>query len=401
MVCKAFPCQEQRPGRPNVCPPRRAASQLSRQAGQSLPLVLVAMGVGTLLVTALLTAADARLSVARSLANRTQQWYATDASIEYAIHRLAYDPSFHSGLYEPGATVTITIPGLVNGFQPTVTVHVVSLTDTWVTGPLYLLWGDSTTCNNTIDIAAGGIHLTGNVHTNNDLKATGGTSYITGTVTYVYTATMPPGIVYNPPPPDNPKQVSVQTLPEYYRYNIADYRPGGRAANIAAARGQYYTSATGFKLKDPIAPGLYYTPKDIEIVGSSIVATATLVAEGTIEWTGHNGTLQAYIDNLVLFSTATGGCQKDVISGAGSEHTIIGNVSGLGGLVDLNAANNTFGAIIGLRIKTRSSGGIGLLMGEAKPCSLYDIRGTTGQVAINTRVRLCDSRIYILSWIGP
>lgn len=388
--------------KPEDCLPETILPCRIQQAGQSLPLVLVAIGVGALLIAALLTAVDGRLSVSRSLANRTQQWYATDAGIEYAIHRLAYDPSFHSGLYEPGATVTITTPGLINGLRPTVMVRTISLTDTWGGGPLYLLWGDSITCTDTIDIAAGGSRLTGNVHTNKDLTASGGTSYITGTVTYVDTAPMPPDIIYNPPPPDNPKKVNVQTLPEYYRYNIADYRPGGRAAVIAAARGEYYTGTTGFYFTESTIPsGLYYTTGDIKITGSNVTGTVTLVAEGTIEWSGHNGTLQAYMDNLVLFSAAAGGCNKDVISGAGSEHTIIGNVSGLGGLVDITAADNTFGTIIGLSIKTRSTGGTGMLMGEAKPCSLYDIRGTTGQVTISARVRLCGSRIYILSWMGP
>lgn len=102
------------------------------QVGQTLPLLLIAMGLGVLVIAALLYAVDARLYTARHRVQRDQQQYAADAGVEYALGQLmtaAYCDT-------PGATTVFTLPAAINALMPTVSVRCVTgplAGGTWVT----------------------------------------------------------------------------------------------------------------------------------------------------------------------------------------------------------------------------------------------------------------------------
>ena len=100
---------------------RRSAWELG-EAGQTLPLLLVALALGVLVISALLYAVDARLLTARHLAERMREQYAADAGVEYALNRLMLSPNCGT----PGAVTTFALPAPVNGLSPTISVRCVS-----------------------------------------------------------------------------------------------------------------------------------------------------------------------------------------------------------------------------------------------------------------------------------
>jgi photosystem II stability/assembly factor-like uncharacterized protein len=87
------------------------------QSGQALPLLLVAMGLGVVLISSLLYAVDARLVTARVQVARAREEYAASAAVEFALAQL------RNGTYCPasGATTVFTLPVSVNGVTSSAT----------------------------------------------------------------------------------------------------------------------------------------------------------------------------------------------------------------------------------------------------------------------------------------
>jgi photosystem II stability/assembly factor-like uncharacterized protein len=87
------------------------------QSGQALPLLLVAMGLGVVLISSLLYAVDARLVTARVQVARVKQEYAASAAAEFALAQL------RNGSYclASGATTVFTLPVSVNGVPSSAT----------------------------------------------------------------------------------------------------------------------------------------------------------------------------------------------------------------------------------------------------------------------------------------
>ena len=86
-------------------------SAATGQAGQALPLLLVAMALGVILISTLLYAVDARLVTARVQVSRAREEYAAGAAVEFALAQL------RNGSYcqTPGAVTVFTLPASVNG----------------------------------------------------------------------------------------------------------------------------------------------------------------------------------------------------------------------------------------------------------------------------------------------
>ena len=103
---------------------------LRRQEGQNLPLVLVAMGVGIVLISGLLSAVDQRLTMVRDLPWKGEERYAADAGVEYALWTLANDEEFGAFFDQIGVTSDLALPEQVNGLDPSVTVELIARTET-------------------------------------------------------------------------------------------------------------------------------------------------------------------------------------------------------------------------------------------------------------------------------
>ena len=103
---------------------RRACffSLLRSERGRSLPAALIALAVGSLLITPFLSFVSSRSIGTRSAAETFQEQYAADAGIEFGIWALLNDPATKAQVDAAGGTpVSVPFPETINGVNPTVT----------------------------------------------------------------------------------------------------------------------------------------------------------------------------------------------------------------------------------------------------------------------------------------
>ena len=90
------------------------------EKGQVLPLALIAMAVGTLVITPFLNHASSSFICSRSYGQILSEQYSCDAGVEHAIWRLNYEPSFADSLTAENPTVDYPIT--INNMSGNVTV---------------------------------------------------------------------------------------------------------------------------------------------------------------------------------------------------------------------------------------------------------------------------------------
>ncbi len=216
------------------------------------------------------------------------------------------------------------------------------------------LFGNSASCQNTVEWSGSNAVVEGGVHTNRDLRIAGGMNRIEGAVTFVQGIEAPEDRVdFVPGPPDNPHQVDRQPLP--LDYKLQDYAPGGAAAALAAAEGRYTSSSGSIDARwladrgrldtgtGHLAPGLYYAAGDIDIRSSPLIGEGvSLVARGQISLSGNEHNLFPYMDGLLLFSAmeraGRARCSAPVIRLAGSRHAWAGTIFAPEGAISLDGA---------------------------------------------------------------
>jgi hypothetical protein len=213
-------------------------------------------------------------------------------------------------------------------------------------------------------------NIVGGVHSNNDMKISGASNVVTGTVTYVSSIDgAADKITYNPPAPANPNQASEKAYP--VDFDITDYAPGGAKA-IATGANYYSCNCKMDKswlisqgLYDDttkiLEDGLYYTSDEISINASPIGNAVTFVAKNEISFSGSEQNLAPYVDNLLAFTDLekSGGskCSSSVVSFSGSEQNWTGIIFAPNGLVQLSgSSSSTFsGSIISYTINISGS----------------------------------------------
>ncbi|MBU2608023.1 MAG: hypothetical protein KKF26_01755, partial [Chloroflexi bacterium] len=94
---------------------------MNSEKGQALPLVLLALAIGTLVITPFLGHANSSLIGSRVYGQTIEWQYARDAGVEHAIWSLTYG-DLASQLPSPGDNTTYQLSEAVNGVAPTVTV---------------------------------------------------------------------------------------------------------------------------------------------------------------------------------------------------------------------------------------------------------------------------------------
>ena len=176
------------------------------------------------------------------------------------------------------------------------------------TGGGIALWADRDAGSGGLVWSASSTVAQGLVHSNRDLRVSGSkNSLLAGTEHGRQLRVTGSKNVIDPPA----TKVAPSGLP--VTFDIADYRPGGAAAQAAGADyidGTAECASNGtwgwHSNKAQIPTGLYYVPCDVVISGARITGSFTLVTEGTIDISASSLELgPAFTDDLLLFSNST------------------------------------------------------------------------------------------------
>ncbi len=105
--------------------------RLSSEAGRSLPAALIALAVGSLLLTPFLSFVSSRSLSIRAVDETLRSQYAADAGVEFGLWTVLNDPLFRAAAdANPGTIYSLTTPEIVNGYLPTIDIAAVPI-GTW------------------------------------------------------------------------------------------------------------------------------------------------------------------------------------------------------------------------------------------------------------------------------
>ncbi|HHX66031.1 MAG TPA: hypothetical protein GX702_14215 [Chloroflexi bacterium] len=384
---------------------RRIRALWTGAGGNSLPMAMVTLMIGTLLVTPLLHFAGARQSADLRYARTIAEQHAAEAGLEYVLWRLVREPELREAINAARPSLDIDPPAAVNEMDLTLQAAPVRRTFS------HTLWGNSETCSSVMDWTGAHNRLVGNAHSNRGIRIKGGSTHIEGIVEYVTDMDAGNNITFVPPPPNNPVKTVAADFPE--QFFLSDYDDPtrlGTPAYYAAQRGEYHyidgdlqINQSGYEFN-----GLYFITGDLKINGNSFSGAATFVTLGTIEMIGSGYNLRPYVDSLSLYSAAsfTGSarCTNPAIRVTGSGITQLGGyVYAPDGLIRVSGSGGLAGAFLGDSVDIS---GQGLTVqpppqgDEDEGCGTFDIRSTAGDTTVTARVRYCeDAGLSILSWL--
>ena len=217
------------------------------------------------------------------------------------------------------------------------------------------IWANATDCDpNTLKLTGEAQIVNGTIHSNGDLQIIGNTSkpsIISGTLEYATNPHVSGAIIVDPP--DN---TPVQTEPEIKGnlFAIEDYAPGGSRALAALARSEYhYMGAGKVSNKDlekmellvdgELKPGLYFAENDFDLSGSLTAVDVTLVARGSISFSGSDHHFVHYEPQLLFFANAPGApaCNVTAIKVSSSSNTWYGFIYAPNGGVNMSNSSNS------------------------------------------------------------
>ncbi len=210
--------------------------------------------------------------------------------------------------------------------------------DTLTVAEPVAVWANGRDDKKTLDWNGGSGTIQGRVHSNNELRITGDTKTILGSVEYVNKLTLSGDHIIDPPP----VQVAVSDYP--ISFTVADFAPGGP---VAIQVGDRYFDRTAscvggewhLTQEEVLGDGVYYVPCEVHLNGSNIGGRITLVATGAIQVNGSRPAFEPYYDGLLLLSGATG---KQAIDVAASNSKFLGVVFAGTGEVSLSGSGNRF-----------------------------------------------------------
>ena len=235
-------------------------------------------------------------------------------------------------------------------------------------GSTYAIFALGDDCNVThgkdqIDVSGSNETINGGVHSNDNIQI-GGSDNDFGTsnpgpdaVTYVNAFNDGGG--GNDFDPGYPDQVG-GVLPSPVEFELADYQPGSAAAISAGARYYYRNGDIDGSYIESRGDGLYYATGEIKL-DKDLDADVTLVAEGFIEVSGSNQTLNPFVDGLLAFGgiqyTGIDRCDKFAVNMGGSTNDWNGIIYGPHGMIEMNGSSNTAvtGSLIGWSVRLNGS----------------------------------------------
>lgn len=223
------------------------------------------------------------------------------------------------------------------------------------------------------------LSVDGGAHSNEDIEITGENHTISGLTTYVD----PPG-TFPAPSSTNVVTASPVTTTRSYPidFDIADYRPGGSLATVAGSQYSdvsvapvYGTWASGkWTVPDgtALAPGIYYSPGQIE-VGNNVTVTpaaagdvdgVTFVAENRITFKDPASfSAWGHADNqdLVVFSNhdGVGSCTEIGVALTGNTNVFNGIILAKYSVASVQGNSaSAFGGVWGYRVEVKANGTI-------------------------------------------
>ncbi|MFO8035615.1 MAG: hypothetical protein R6U57_03190 [Anaerolineales bacterium] len=105
------------------------------EGGRSLPAALITLAVGSLLLTPFLSFVSTRSLGIRAADETFNEQYASDAGVEFGIWTLLNDNTFRAQAdANPGTTLPLPFPDLINGYTPAVDVTAISI-GSWTWNP--------------------------------------------------------------------------------------------------------------------------------------------------------------------------------------------------------------------------------------------------------------------------
>lgn len=111
-------------------------SLIRSEQGRSLPAALIALAVGSLLLTPFLSFVSSRSLGTTAAAETFQEQYAADAGIEFGIWTLLNDPTTKAQVDAAGGTpVSISFPETINGQNPSLTITALATGLNWLQDP--------------------------------------------------------------------------------------------------------------------------------------------------------------------------------------------------------------------------------------------------------------------------
>ena len=222
-------------------------------------------------------------------------------------------------------------------------------------GGYYAIFAGGDTCPSygklQLDIPGSDEEVIGGTHTNGNVWISGSDNDFQGPFTHVNSFGQ--GGSGNGFWPGYPDQIALQPWPvtfdrDYYR-------------DLALAGGPerfYVNGEIDASYIQSNGDGLYYATGIIKVDDSNITADVTLVSEETIEFSGSDQELTAYMDDLLAFGamdyTGIERCDKFGVSMSGSNNEWTGIVYAPESLIEMNGSDNGTiirGALIGWSVR--------------------------------------------------
>jgi Flp pilus assembly protein TadG len=301
---------------------------------------------------------------------QAESYAAANAGEVSLVEPPVYEPSCDA----PSGKVTVRFAGTqatlfapVLGFRSEVDVSAIA-TAAWTgSGGAYAIFAGSETCApKTIDWPGSNNHVTGAIHSNNELYLGGTGNVVDGSTTSVDEADINAGNTLNPAPAPG------SVLPYPVDFTIAEYAPGGAKADLAAGQGRYYNAGnnkidTGWLQSQglfnsgtgTLATGLYFTELDIDISASNLNGAVTLVSRsGIVKLSGSQQDMEPWDpENLLIFSDRQSGCFNPAVNVDGSNSSWTGIVYAPRGMIEMPGSNNSTinGSLIGATVRLNGS----------------------------------------------
>jgi len=382
------------------------------QRGEALPFALIALAVGTLLLSPLLARLSTGLSTTAKVEESAHDQYTSDAGIEYALWTISHDASLRSSLMDsPGTPVDLATPGTVNDKEATVRAVCTAVkerdTGEYPRMP-WALWAQSATRPSTIAIGGNGHRVNGDVHSNNTLNIAGNGISVHGRAEHVGgLSVVGPGNYFVPGPPENPTVGTVEDPPIVWDIDeFSDPTVAGTLAAEAHARGKYHVHTTPWNvtIADTVPEGIHYCTSSVSFSGSGLSwHNVTIVSTDVIVISGSGLTFTPYVDGLSFFSSKASA--DDVIAISGSSNTG-GATYAPNGRITLTGSGGTIrGAFVGDRIEIGGGGAtievadVPMRTPATERCGVFDIESIAGTTRTSARVSDCSAEgLRILAW---
>jgi hypothetical protein len=374
-------------------------SLLRRERGDALPFALVALAVGTLLISPLMAKVGSSYNISHAASASLKRHYAVDAAAEMAVWKLTEDAAFRQQLLaSPGTPQSVSMDP-VNGTTPTIEVVAVATVYTQTASSTtnmlsWAIWGNNESAKQTVSIGGSGHRIHGGIHASDELKIGGEGHFFYGPIEWSRIKVVEGKHTFDPP---------LSTVPSANRgfpitWDPNHYRPGGAAAITA---GNDYHPIVGHLhfVEDnvTIPPGLYHVYGDVKINAHGVVANnVTIVAEGIINVAGSHMTFTPYINGLTFFSTKTS--TGDVISISGASNTGGTSFAPNGGIKLAGDGGTIVGAFLGDTVAMDGAGAtvtlapVQLAAFESVLASAtYDVQALAGGSRITARIEQVNS----------